>query len=89
LLLGITPQAVLPGGATEPGAVEIVGDRILRPLVDGSRLNPSTVMPAYYGVSGLKRVAAVFASKPVLAAQEIEDLVAYLMTLRAEERRLC
>jgi sulfur-oxidizing protein SoxX len=45
-------------------------------LVDGSRLNPSTVMPAYYRVSGLKRVAAVYASKPVLAAQEIEDLVA-------------
>jgi sulfur-oxidizing protein SoxX len=39
-------------------------------------------MPAYYRVDGLTRVAAAYRGKPALAAQEIEDVLAYLMTLR-------
>jgi sulfur-oxidizing protein SoxX len=51
-------------------------------LVDGRRLNPASLMPSYYRVDGLTRVAKQYAGKPVLAAQEIEDVLAYLMTLR-------
>lgn len=50
-------------------------------LVDRSRLNPQTLMPAYHRVEGLKRVAARYRGKPVLTAQEIEDVVTYLGTL--------
>lgn len=51
-------------------------------LVDGRRLNPASIMPSYYRVDGLRRVAKVHAGKPVLTAEEIEDALAYLMTLR-------
>lgn len=51
-------------------------------LVDSRRLNPASVMPSYYRVDGLARVAKAYAGKPVLTAQEVEDVVAYLMTLR-------
>jgi L-cysteine S-thiosulfotransferase len=50
-------------------------------LVDEGRLNPQTLMPPYYRVDGLNRVAGQYRGKPVLAAQEIEDVVAYLGTL--------
>ena len=50
-------------------------------LVDESRLNPQTLMPPYYRVEGLSRVSARYRGKPVLTAQEIEDVVAYLGTL--------
>ena len=50
-------------------------------LVDSSRVNPQTVMPAYYRQDGLNRVAAAFADRPVLTAQQIEDAVAFLTTL--------
>lgn len=51
-------------------------------IVDMKSLIPSTIMPSYYRVDGLRRVAAAWRDKPVLAAGEIEDIVAYLLTLR-------
>jgi sulfur-oxidizing protein SoxX len=51
-------------------------------LVDASKINPDTIMPPYYRVDGLTRVAPAFQGKPVLTAEQIEDVVAYLMTLR-------
>jgi sulfur-oxidizing protein SoxX len=51
-------------------------------IVDSSRLKADTMMPAYYKIDGLARVAPAFAGKPVLSAEQIEDVVAYLMTLR-------
>jgi L-cysteine S-thiosulfotransferase len=51
-------------------------------IVDSSRLYPDTMMPSYYRVNGLNRVAPAFAGKPVLTAEQIEDVVAYLVTLR-------
>ena len=51
-------------------------------MVDSSRLNPDTIMPAYYRLDGLDRVAPAFAGKPVLTAEQIEDVVAFLITLR-------
>jgi sulfur-oxidizing protein SoxX len=51
-------------------------------VVDQSRLNRDTVMPSYYRVSGLTRVAGAYRGKPILNAQQIEDVVAYLQTLR-------
>ena len=58
-----------------------VGQLRLR-LVDASRLNPRTIMPSYYRTDGLDRVAANWRGKPILSAEQIEDIVAYLATLR-------
>lgn len=51
-------------------------------LVDASRFNPDTIMPSYYRADGLVRVGRNFTGKPILSAAEIEDVVAYLATLR-------
>jgi L-cysteine S-thiosulfotransferase len=51
-------------------------------IVDASRLNPATIMPSYYKVDGLTRVANAVRGKPILTAEQIEDVVAYLATLR-------
>jgi L-cysteine S-thiosulfotransferase len=51
-------------------------------IVDSSRLNPDTIMPSYYRIEGLVRVAPAFAGKPVLTAEQIEDVLAYLATLK-------
>jgi L-cysteine S-thiosulfotransferase len=51
-------------------------------LVDATRLNPDTIMPSYYRVDGLTRVGERWRGKPILTAEQIEDVVAFLMTLR-------
>lgn len=51
-------------------------------IVDSTRINPATIMPPYYRIDGLTQVAPAFAGKPVLNAEQIEDVVAYLTTLR-------
>ncbi len=51
-------------------------------IADSLRLNPDTIMPAYYRVDGLNRVARELRGKPVLTAQQVEDTVAFLRTLR-------
>jgi sulfur-oxidizing protein SoxX len=51
-------------------------------IVDSSRVNAATIMPAYYKVEGLTRVAPAYQGKPVLNAEQIEDVVAFLTTLR-------
>ena len=51
-------------------------------MVDPVRLNAGTIMPAYYRTEGLTRVAPAFQGKTVLSAEQIEDVVAFLATLR-------
>ena len=51
-------------------------------IVDFSRVNAATIMPAYYRTEGLTRVAPAFQGKTVLSAEQIEDVVAFLTTLR-------
>lgn len=51
-------------------------------LVDGTRLNPNTLMPSYYRVDHLTRVGDAWRGKPILSAAQIEDVVAFLSTLR-------
>jgi L-cysteine S-thiosulfotransferase len=50
-------------------------------LIDQSRINPETVMPPYYRVEKLTNVAPEYDGRPALEAQDIEDVVAYLMSL--------
>jgi len=51
-------------------------------LVDASRLNAATIMPSSYRIAGLDRVGRAWQGKPILTAEQIEDIVAYLATLR-------
>jgi L-cysteine S-thiosulfotransferase len=51
-------------------------------MVDASRLNPDTIMPPYYRVERLQRVAGNFRGRTILTAEQIEDVVAYLVTLK-------
>ena len=51
-------------------------------IVDGARLNADTIMPAYYRTSGLQRVARSFDGKTLMSAAQVEDVVAYLATLK-------
>ena len=51
-------------------------------IVDSGRINPATIMPAYHRTEGLVRVAPAWRGKTVLSAEQIEDVVAFLMTLK-------
>jgi sulfur-oxidizing protein SoxX len=51
-------------------------------IVDPLFFNKESIMPAYYRVSGLNRVAETYRGKPVLNAEQIEDVIAYLLTLK-------
>ena len=41
-----------------------------------------TIMPAFYRIDGLNRVRPEFVGKPILTAQQVEDVVAFLATLK-------
>jgi sulfur-oxidizing protein SoxX len=51
-------------------------------IVDPGRANPATIMPAYHRTEGLVRVAPAYRGKPILSAEQVEDVVAFLTTLR-------
>lgn len=64
------------------GVARMTEGQIRQRLVDPSKANPQSIMPAYFRTEGLTRVAPAFRGKPLLSAEQIEDVVAYLMTLR-------
>jgi len=51
-------------------------------IVDSGRINPASIMPAYHRTEGLTRVAPAFRGKSILSAEQVEDVVAFLMTLK-------
>ncbi|MGB0749278.1 MAG: sulfur oxidation c-type cytochrome SoxX [Magnetospiraceae bacterium] len=66
-----------------------IADRMTVPemrlrLVDAKLINPDTMMPSFYEVKRLHRVAKKFEGQTVLDAQEIEDVLAFLATLKKE-----
>ena len=74
-------QGTLAPDLSGAGARWSEGELRLR-LVDASRLNPDTIMPPYYRVDGLTRLGERWRGKPILSAEQIEDIVAFLLTLR-------
>lgn len=77
-------------GATDPGNVgpDLRGVGSLSPgllrlrIVNPKLIDPQTIMPAYYRIAGLNRVSPEFAGKPILTAQQVEDVIAFLGTLK-------
>lgn len=64
-----------------------IGSRMSAPqlrlrVADYRRVLPATVMPSYYSIEGFDRVALPYRGKPILTALEVEDIVAYLATLK-------
>ena len=55
-------------------------------VADSIRLNPNTPMPSYYRMEGLNQVAAAYRGKTILSAQQVEDVLAYLLTLKEPPR---
>lgn len=51
-------------------------------VVNAKVINPDTIMPAFYQTDGLHRVLDKFKGKPVLTAEQVEDVVAFLKTLK-------
>jgi sulfur-oxidizing protein SoxX len=63
-------------------AARLSEGQIRQRIVDPAKANPESIMPAYFRTEGLTRVAPALRGKPILSAEQIEDVVAYLMTLR-------
>lgn len=57
-------------------------------IVDSRRLDPEGFMPAFHRTEGLNRVAAASAGRPLLSAQQVEDVVAFLATLKDGAQRV-
>jgi L-cysteine S-thiosulfotransferase len=79
------PQEKLQGNVgpdlTQVGARLSEGELRLR-VVNPKIVDPQTAMPAYYRTDGLTRVRKDLVGKPILTAEQIEDVVAYLATLK-------
>jgi sulfur-oxidizing protein SoxX len=85
ILCHAIPEARFAGNLGPPLAG--VGSRLSRAqlrlrVVDNSKIHPATIMPSYYRTEGLLDVAAQYRGHTVLTAQEIEDVVAYLESLK-------
>jgi len=76
-------QGTMAPSLAGAGARWSVGQLRLR-LVDPAHLNADTIMPAYYRTEGLTRVGRSFAGKTILNAGQVEDVVAYLTTLKEQ-----
>ena len=82
---GPFPEERFQGGLAPDlasGVARMTEGQIRQRLVDPSKANPQSIMPAYFRTEGLTRVAPAFRGKSLLSAEQIEDVVAYLMTLR-------
>lgn len=70
-------------GPSLDGVATCYNEAQLRLIVaDPKRLFTDTVMPAFYRNEGLNRVRPEFVGKPILTAAQVEDVVAFLATLK-------
>ena len=86
LLCHAIPGADRPAGNIGPSLAgvgsRIPADKLRLHIFDQSRFNPDTVMPPYGRTEGLRGVAPQYRGKPLLSSQEIDDAVAFLLTLK-------
>ena len=107
LVLAFAPRMPLQGNLAPPLAgsgTRLTAARLRARLVDSRRLNPQSIMPAYFvplpadggadgwspttdddsntGAQRFRRIAASWRGRSLLDAQQIEDVIAYLLTLK-------
>ncbi len=70
------------GPSLDGVASRLTAAQIRLRIVDPTKLSPDTIMPPFYRVDGLNRVLTQFQGKPILSAQQVEDVVAFLETLK-------
>lgn len=73
----IAPDLTGVGSRLTPGEIRLR-------LVDPAAANPDSIMPSYRRAGGAVRPGRAFRDKPILSDQAIEDVVAFLMTLKEE-----
>lgn len=71
----VGPPLAGVGSRATPGQIRLR-------LVDPKAVNPQSIMPSYYRVTGLNRVEAPYRDRPIYSAQQIEDVVSYLASLK-------
>lgn len=71
----LAPDLALSAGRLSTG-------QIRARIVDAKRFNPDSIMPTYFGMDRLTRVSPQFAGKSIFSAQDIEDVVAFIASLR-------
>lgn len=81
------PQLGLRFSGNLGPSLERVGAKLSRAqlrlrVVDSTRLDPAATMPSYYRIAGLDRVASPYRARPILDAQQVEDVIAYLAELK-------
>ncbi len=77
---------MVPAGNVGP-ALDGVGARLTvaqlrQRVIDITQVKPDAAMPAFHRRDGLNRVAAAYAGRTLLDAQQVEDVVAYLAGLK-------
>jgi L-cysteine S-thiosulfotransferase len=86
LLCHAIPGAQRPAGDIGPPlagiGARLTGEELRTRIVDASRFNPATIMPPYGRSEGLYQVAPQYRDRPLLAPAEIDDVVAFLLTLK-------
>ena len=63
-------------------AARLTEGQIRARLIEPERFNPDTIMPAYFRTERLNRVAPAFRNRTVLSPDQIEDIVAFLVSLK-------
>jgi L-cysteine S-thiosulfotransferase len=75
-------QGLPAGGALGPSlaglAERSTKSQARERIADPRRLNPQTLMPAYFSTEGLNKVASPYQGQTILTAQGLEDILSYL-----------